>query len=312
MTLKYARVMKETPITSKCILCTSAPPGHPEHVLPDVLGGRLKVPILCNKCNLGRGAELVATVKKDPSIRLAVEALQNRFPDFARKFLEKAQYAGRVPDGSLVQTSRRGNRLEVLPSKGTRDSIILDTQEAEKALAKKLRRSRHSPEVIANYIKYFSELGEEEPLTIPTGETFIKRPLPRLTPQLGNTFVDNRLFALMALEFSALILGDRVLRPSFDYAREYILGADSTDFITARQLLARQPYEPIHTLMLREKDGLLAVQIRLFSCIAGEVIFSNIAYQGIDPIYLEDLETTRSYYAPDRNHANQNQWLLIK
>jgi hypothetical protein len=304
--------MKQTPITSLCILCKSAPPGHPEHILPDILGGRLKGIILCNGCNLGRGAELVATVKQDPSIRLAVEALQSRIPDFGRRFLERAQYAGHGMDGSLVQTSRHGNRLEVLSSKGAQYSIILDTQEAEKALAKRLCRSKHSEEEIADYAKRFSVLGDEEPLTIPTGQTYIKRPLPTLTPQLGDSFVDNRLFALIALEFSALILGDRVLSPSFDPARKYILGTDSSGFIQVRTGFARQPYEPIHTLMLREKDGLLAVQIRLFGSIVGGVTFTNIAYQGIDPIYLEDLESPGSYYAPDRNHANQNQWLCIK
>ena len=294
-----------------CILCKSSPPGDPEHVLPDVIGGKLQVPILCNDCNHGRGAELVAKAKKDPSIRLAVEALQGRIPDFARKFLEKAEYAGRVTDGSTVRASRRGSKLEVLTSKGVRDSVILDTKEAEVALAKKLKRSGLSQDEIATYTKRFSELIEEEPLALPTGDIFVKRTMPHLKPELGNSMLDERLFALIALEFAAVILGDRVLRSSFDPVREYIFGSSSSDFIQVRQMLARHPYEPVHTIMLREKNDLLAVQVKFFGCIAGEVTFSTISYRGIDPIYLEDLEAPGSYYALDYKHAEQNQWIFL-
>jgi hypothetical protein len=216
-------------------------------VLPDSLGGKLRVPILCNDCNHGRGAELVAKVKKDPSIRLAVEALQGRIPSFARRFLEKAEYAGQTADGSLVRASRHANSLEVLESKGVRDSVILDTKEAEIALAKKLKRSGLSEDKIATYTKHFSELVEEEPFAIPTGDIFVKRSMPPLKPRLGNSILDERLFVLIALEFAAFILGDKVLRPSFDPAREYILGSGSSDFIQVRQMLARRSYEPIHT-----------------------------------------------------------------
>jgi hypothetical protein len=293
-------------------LCKSRLPGDLEHILPDALGGKLQVSILCNDCNHGRGAELVAKVKKDPSLRLAVEALQRRIPAFAHKFLEKAEYAGRVSDGSVVRASRRAGSLEVIASKGILDSVIIDTKEAEIALAKKLKRSGVSKDEIATYTKRFSELIEDEPLALPTGDIFVKRPMPHLKPHFGNSvFLDERLFVLIALEFAAVILGDRVLRPSFDPAREYILGSSSSDSVQVRQMLARRPYEPVHTLMLREKDDLLAVQVKFFGCIAGEVTFSTISYRGIDPIYLEDLEAPGSYYALDHKHAEQNQWILL-
>jgi hypothetical protein len=299
-------------ITSLCILCNSRTPGYPEHVIPDFLGGRLVAPILCNVCNHGRGAELAATAKKDPSVRLAVESLQGRIPGFARKFLEGAEYEGRAADGSVVQASRRSNDLRILPSKGVEDSLILDTKEAETALAKKLRRSGKTEEEVADYTKRFADLGEDQLFTIPTGETFVKRPTPSLKPQLSGSLANDRLFALIALEFAALVLGDRVLRPSFDPAREYILGSESSEYFQVRQLLTRRPYDPTHTIMLREKDSRLALQVRLFGCLVGEVTFPTIIYSGIDPIYLEDLETPGSFYAPDLNHARNGQWIQLK
>lgn len=278
-------------------------------MIPEVLGGRLQASILCNRCNHGRGAHLVATAKADPSIRIAVEALQTRIPAFARKFLEKAEYSGRAADGSTVRLSRRGGSLKVLPSKDAQESLLLDTTEAEAALAKKLLRSGLSAEEVAGFAKRFSDLIEDVPLTIPTGETFIKRCMPPTTPELGTSLMDPRLFALIAIEFAALILGDRVLRPSFDPTREFIGGSDPSGYIEVRQALVRKPYDPFHVLLLREADGLLSVQVRLFRCIVGEVVFSTISYRGVDPIYLEDLEARAGYYALDHQHARQHQWL---
>ena len=54
-------------------------------MIPEVLGGRLAEPILCNGCNHSFGSKPVSGVKADPSIILAVEGLRDRLSRLAEE-----------------------------------------------------------------------------------------------------------------------------------------------------------------------------------------------------------------------------------
>jgi len=76
----------------KCIVCLDRPPGDPEHIIPQMLGGRLAAYMLCDQCNHRFGSQLVSSLKTDISIRLAVEGVKDVVPDFASQFLERSEY----------------------------------------------------------------------------------------------------------------------------------------------------------------------------------------------------------------------------
>jgi len=59
-----------------CILCKKEKPGDPEHIIPEILGGRLKSSILCNQCNHFLGSSIVSKLKDDPTLFYAVENLK--------------------------------------------------------------------------------------------------------------------------------------------------------------------------------------------------------------------------------------------
>lgn len=294
---------------SKCIVCTERDPGDPEHVIPQIIGGRLTARLLCDKCNHDFGSEIVSGLKTDTSIRLAVERLQDVIPDFARRYLHRTEYVARADDGSQVRLTKSGDSFRVLAGEGADQSIVLATDEALGALAKKLERAGLPEDTIRDYQDRFFKAGENEPISIPTNETFVKRPLPPPMPNLAHDPLDERFWILLSLEFAALVIGNHVFRTSFDSVRSSILDSDHPVPIPIAHFSAGSQYSPFHVVRLIADQNILAVEIRLFRWLAIQVKFDWIEYEGPHPVYLEDLEDKRSYFAPDLRHAEQNRWI---
>ena len=65
----------------RCIVCLKTPPGDPEHILPQCIGGRLNARLLCDKCNNHRfGSILVAPFCNEASVQQIIEALRRDVP----------------------------------------------------------------------------------------------------------------------------------------------------------------------------------------------------------------------------------------
>jgi len=294
---------------NKCIVCLEREPGDREHIIPQMIGGRLSARLLCNSCNHNFGSEIVSGLKTDPSIRLAIEALKNSIPILADRFLSGAEYVARGEEGTKVRLTRSGDSLKVLPGKGADDSIILDTNEALGALAKKLRRQAFPEETIREFQKRFISATEDEPVDLPIGEVFVKRALSKPTPKLGYPPVEGRMWLLLAFEFTALVIGNKVFRSSFDPIRALVLGQDNDVQIHVGYFSGGSEYGPFHILRLIPNQNILGVEIRLFRRLVFQVQFDWIGYEGLYPVYLEDLEDKRSFFAPDIKYAEENRWL---
>ena len=80
-----------------------------EHIIPEQIGGKLSARFLCKPCNdhLGHGVE--PAVKKDPSIRLAVEYLKVQLP---KQILEGLTYVGTGESG-MVRGKVKGGEFRV-------------------------------------------------------------------------------------------------------------------------------------------------------------------------------------------------------
>lgn len=288
-----------------CIICQKSPPGDPEHIIPESLGGRLSARILCNKCNHTFGSTLVSRIKSDPSIRFAIEALKDEIPGLYGNFQKKNEFIGESIDGSRVRVSRSGNELRVLPSKGGEGSIILDTGEAVKALEKKLERADASAEEIENWKTRFSNLDEDIQLRIPTGETFVKRPLPSLRRQIHGESIDDRLVALVAYEYLSILIGNHIHRSSFQSTRDFILTSKNSDLLSIEHYFAGSEYGPFHALLLVPTDAGIRIDLRFFRSITFVVTFGGFDYEGLDPVYYEDLHNHQSCFSPSTAHFRE-------
>ncbi|MCX6024726.1 MAG: hypothetical protein NTY23_00435 [Chloroflexi bacterium] len=203
-----------------CIVCQERAPGDPEHVIPECIGGRLEGRMLCNPCNATFGSQLVALLKKDPSITFAMEQLKDRVPSLYAKFMDKAEFIGTGRDRSTVRASVSKGRLRVLAGTGVNESLILDTDEALGAIARRMRRKGMNDDERNRWTEAFKDLSDDVPMDLPTGGTIVKRPLPQLRPRVGAPAVDHRLLALIAFDYLALLIGKAAHRSSFEFVRE--------------------------------------------------------------------------------------------
>lgn len=297
----------------RCIICLNQPCGGWEHVLPDVIGGRLQGRMLCSACNSNFGSSLVSKLRFDPSFRLAIGALRDRLPTLYDNAQEKTTLVGSASDGSLIRASVTRMGIKILPGRGTNDSLILDTNEAANALLTKLiRHGGISPDEAAMWKSRFLELQEGVPLQIPTGEILVKQPTPPLRPELYQFHVDDRLFALIAFEFLSLLIGKLIFRSSFDPIRKYILRGFDTEIVTVEHFAAGREYDTFHAMTVTAEEGAIRIDIRLFRRIAYVVTFHGFDYRGPDSVYFEDLLTPQSLIAPTQADATQGNWYTLE
>ena len=83
----------------KCIICLKKEANTEEHLIPECIGGRFKVKILCGDCNNNLGSKLIGQIKKDPSIVYTVRNLQLQIPDIAANILDEQDYIGKDSAG---------------------------------------------------------------------------------------------------------------------------------------------------------------------------------------------------------------------
>jgi hypothetical protein len=197
--------MKVTYDFGRCIVCLESPPGDEEHIIPQSIGGRLKAHVLCNNCNKRFGSELIGNLKRNPSIRLAMEYLKNELPSLYWKFLDKAKYVGDTEDGTKIYVSNRKSKKKILPSIGSNGSIIRDTYEAKGVLENILKRQGLHESEVAKYKEEFEQLEEDVPLALPSGHVFIKKHTPILRPYLENNEIDDRLYTSWIQVVSATV-----------------------------------------------------------------------------------------------------------
>ncbi len=296
----------------KCMLCKTNPPENWEHIIPESLGGRLQAKLLCVSCNSTLGSELIGNLKQNASIRLILEDLKNDLPSLYAKLMDKATFVGKPPDGTLIRVSRTNKGKKVLPSRGTDGSIIQDTKEASKTLENILVKDNLPLDEIEKLKRIFTELEEDIPLDISGRFTFVKRPLTRLQPELNpKVEIDDRLPALIAFEFLALLIGNQILSADFDEIRQYSRYGTFTENIVVEQVHGKKN-DTIHAIVVEPTENTIRFQVRLFRWITFLVTFEHFIYRGPDSVYMEDLKLQKSLFARTREEAKQNLWYELQ
>lgn len=289
----------------RCIICCEAPADSLEHILSDAIGGRLKARILCRNCNNWLGHQLVGIIKNDPSIRLAIEYLKNELPT---TFQDYMTFIGTTPEGPIIKVKQKKGIRKVI-SQNYQDILIQDTGDALRTLERKLAKSGLPPIEIDALISEFKQLEENEPLETPTGEIFIKKPMPNLRPELSTQQIDDRFPVLIAYEFLAVALGKSIYHHIFDDVRDYIVSGSMSNKIIVNHFGGGKSYDAMHGLIIEPLENGVLVIIRLFRWITYQVRFEGFRYGGPDAVYVEDLRTPQSLIALSREDARNGKWL---
>lgn len=278
----------------KCILCMRSEALTDEHVLPASLGGSLKLKLLCAGCNNGIGAELVAGLMRDPSIRLAVEAVRPEVPEFVQSLGSEQVYFARTTDNQILRVSKKGDSERVLPSHNDGELVIQDPREIPRNILGRMKKKR-LPEVrIQEALKQYEAAGTNEPVIIPEiGLVTFKREMPgAFSIDLGYNAkqLDQRLVVLMAYEFLAAMIGTEVYGDEFGPIRRHILENLVTDAVDVEAHLVRVT-EPWHYIHLQPiPDGGVQVDVAFFRTSVYRVKLTGIASVDAHMVYEQDLK----------------------
>src|SRR6266852_6594325 len=205
-----------------CILCVERPPDSQEHIIPACIGGTLQALILCTPCNSQFGADFVGELKREPSIRMAVWHLRDRIPELATQIEEGLNFVAEGAGGTTVVASRRQGRWKTKTRKRNGNCLEMDPSDAKNYLRNRLKKQGLPKVEIESWAKKFEDCENGQELQVATGETFLKNEATLRLPQLSEQFVNNRLPVLIAYEFLALCLGEKILGPDFNAIRDYI------------------------------------------------------------------------------------------
>lgn len=287
-----------------CIICTRNPVGNWEHIIPASIGGRLQARILCTDCNSRFGAELVSSMNKDPAVRYAYEHLKEAIPDLYKSAQGKATFVGKGKDGSLIRVS---NNLGVLSGKGIDGSIILNAQDTAQAIPRKLQKANLAPEEIQGYIDAVEQLPTNEAIRLPTNEVLVKLPLPKLYPEIGRISIGDRLMVLIAYEYLSLLIHQDIYHSYFEPVRRFILDGEPSDTLAVKSLRG-ETYSPYHVLDILPAEDSTTINVRLFRLLTWAVTFQGYQYQGLDTVYMEDIESGKSLIAPTRDDASHGNY----
>lgn len=293
----------------QCIVCLEAPADTWEHVIPRSLGGRLQAKLLCSTCNSTLGSTLTSKLRSDPSIRFAMETLKDELPELYASAQERLPFQGKADDGSVVTVVSKDDIPRVLFGQGAKGSIIQDPRDAKRRLRKALTKQGLPTEEIENWGARFDQLKEDQTLATPDGSVFVKHPIPATRPLLTGECVDERLPALIAYEFLALLMGNMIYEHCFDEIRQFIHPGERTDRCTIERLGAER-YGTFHALDLQIGEEDFTIFVRFFRCLVFSVLFSRFRYLGIDGVYLEDLKERKSLVAKSRLDASRGKFCV--
>ena len=294
----------------KCILCLERPADSWEHVIPQSLGGRLEARLLCTDCNNKFGSQFVSALRSDPSIRMALENLKGELPDLYYGAQDGLPFAGKAADGSIVRSSRKGNRWRTLNGPGVRGSRIQDTRDARKALERILTKQGLSDQEVNWWAWKFDSLDEDIPLVLPDGKTFVKRDIPPLIPELTAQFVSERVPALIAYAFLALLIGNLIYQDNFNEIRQFIRWGICSDRYTVQRLSSGK-YVPAHAIDLQSEESHFTVFVRFFRWLVFAIKFDRFVYLAHDAVYFEDLRQGRSLIAISQSDAQDGKWYIF-
>ncbi len=297
--------MKAKNLFETCVLCTNNSVDSLEHIIPDCIGGRLEVGLLCTHCNNQMGTELVSKLKKDPSIRLAIWNLKNEIPDIYEKIECGQDYIGKDSNNNQIKFVYKNSSFKVKTQKKDDGSIISDTQRVQSDFRKMLKKDGLSDKEIDERIKFFENQEDESFVQLSKNLKAIKRSVKNLFPSLLGPLIENKMIVLIAYEYLSLLLGDLIYDSYLDYIRAFIRNSIESKDIFVEPLSARH-YLPYHKIYPELLDEETIINIRLFEWLVYKVHFKNIRVRCKDYVYVEDLKNKKSYIAESLEEAKKN------
>ena len=298
----------------KCILCKKNPADSWEHIIPESIGGRLQVKVLCSFCNNTFGSKLISQVKMDPSIRLAIKNLKNEIPGLFEVMENGQIYNATDINKNFVKLKYKNSKLEIIANKKEDNSIIIDTKKAikNKNIEKILEKDGLSKDEIVDKIQFFEKLKDNKIVQLSKNTKIVKWSIKpeSIFPNLQDSFMDEKVIVLIAYEFLSLLIGNLIYEDKFDFIREYIKKGEISKKLVIESLTSKH-YSPYHKIYFELSETEVVINIVLFRWLVYKVHFKKFELLGVtDFVYLEDLKNKRMLFAKSIDEAKNNNYFI--
>lgn len=304
--------MKVNTNLPNCILCLNEPADSPEHIIPQAIGGRLSAFILCTKCNNTLGSKLVNDIKKDPSIRFALQVLQKKIPKLVESMEEGQIYLGRDKNGNWIKHILKNSKYKVVEGRNKDGSIIKNTNNIKSYIAKKLIKEKVPEDSIKEKITSFEEAKNDEIIPISNDSKIVKRNIGEFIPSLKGPFINLRAVVLMAYEYLGLLIGELIYINDFDEIRNYILNnVESENVLVNRFIPKSRKYKTYHEIIPEFHNKKTTIIISFFGFIIFQVDFKILIPKVKDLVLIQDLENKRILFAESYSDAKQNKFFAL-
>ncbi len=259
-----------------------------EHIIPEVIGGRLRSDFLCKPCNNTLGTTTDSRLKSDPQIRKAAPGLREALPGLLEAIENGAAYVGRSGYGEFLGSIKNGS-FRPRPLKPGDGSLMLANPEAREAIVQMLKKQGRDSEIPAA-LERFDGAPVNERIEIASGIEIIEGQTEGIGPALeGGGSVPDAWPLKTAYEFLALCMGRAIYEPTFDPFRQVLRTGKWNEEAVTVERLQSEHLAPTHGLLLEKNDPHARVQVRLFRRICYRVHFRRIAVSGNRWLYHQDL-----------------------
>ena len=306
----------QTDCFNKCILCRKNPADSWEHIIPESIGGRLQVKVLCLSCNNTLGSKLISQVKADSSIRLAVKNLKNEIPGLFEVMENGQIYYATDINKNLVKLKYKNSKLEIIANKKEDNSIVIDSKKAikNKNIEKILKKDGLSKDEIVDKIQFFEKLKDNKIVRLSKNTKIVKWSIEpeSIFSNLQDSFIDEKVIVLIAYEFLSLLIGNLIYEDNFDFVREYIRKGEISKKLIIESLTSKH-YSPCHEIYSELSETEIVINIILFRWIVYKVHFKKFKLLGItDFVYLEDLKNKREMlFTKPIDEAKNNNYFIV-
>jgi hypothetical protein len=274
-----------------------------EHVIPEQLGGKLPLFFLCKGCNSDLGRKVEGAVKKDPSIRLAVEHLADKIPALAKAMRHGMEFIGEGPHGQIPGTVKKG-KFKMAATRGPHGSLDQDHRDSRKNILNRLRKSGLDPAAVEAEMARFDSAPLDVAVRLPTDIIIQREVQLTLKPVLNGPLLDERVLLKIAYESLALHIDEAIYSdaPALNELRAAIWDGKARPDSHEIQYWAGQDYTPVHGIAF---VGLpyAVVTICLFDWLRYRIHLKRIAVNPPDWGYSHRLDSGEEAWAPLRDET---------
>ncbi|MCZ6702561.1 MAG: hypothetical protein O6940_05915 [Ignavibacteria bacterium] len=275
-----------------CSICLKEKELTFEHIIPESLGGILEADIQCADCNNRKlGSKLVSKAKRTYTIRLAINYLKNNLPKLFNNMEEGQEYIARKIDKTTTEAVLKNGKIKSKAEKADDGSINVDRQDTEKKLREILGKEGLSKEEIEKKLDEFKKIEVDKSHKLTNSITVIKRKFVSWFQKPSESYMDERVIALIAYNYLCMVIGDIIIDSRMNFIREFILDGTKTDNLYIEQIPYTNKYAPYHKIFSEPGETEIKVTIVLFGSIISYAIVKNLsAPKDYNWILVQDLE----------------------